>query len=139
MMKKVDDLVKSEEAFKNTKLPKGEFQEKGAVTQFRGSRPPRHSYRNGLPRTDNHHRRDHYQPYVSPRGPDRKYDNRRHNFRRREVLRIPWRKGELYKRLLSLEEAIRNCLGIQETQPSGQGCATKGNNHGKHMGNNNKG
>ncbi|GJT86327.1 reverse transcriptase domain-containing protein [Tanacetum coccineum] len=85
MMKRVDDFVKSEEAFKNTELPKGEFPEKGAVTQFRGSRPPRHSYGNGLPRTDNHHRRDHYQPYVPPRGPDRKYDNRRHDFRRREV------------------------------------------------------
>ncbi|GJV64290.1 reverse transcriptase domain-containing protein [Tanacetum coccineum] len=84
-MKRVDDFVKSEEAFKNTELPKGEFPEKGAVTQFRGSQPLRHSYGNGLPRTDNHHRRDHYQPYVSPRGPDRRYDNRRHDFRRREV------------------------------------------------------
>ncbi|GJS55092.1 reverse transcriptase domain-containing protein [Tanacetum coccineum] len=71
MMKRVDDFVKSEEAFKNIKLPKGEFPEKGAVAQFRGSRPPRHSYGNGPPRTDSHHRRDHYQPYVAPRGPDR--------------------------------------------------------------------
>ncbi|GJW02072.1 reverse transcriptase domain-containing protein [Tanacetum coccineum] len=85
MMKRVDDFVKSEEAFKNTELLKGEFLEKGAVTQFRGSRPPRHLYRNGLPRTDNHHRRDHYQPYVPSHGPDRKYDNRRHDFQRREV------------------------------------------------------
>ncbi|GKF20353.1 reverse transcriptase domain-containing protein, partial [Tanacetum coccineum] len=65
MMKRVDDFVKSEEAFKNTELPKGELPEKTAATQFWGSRPPRHTYR-----------RDHYQPYVPPRAPDRRYDNR---------------------------------------------------------------
>ncbi|GJS94144.1 reverse transcriptase domain-containing protein [Tanacetum coccineum] len=79
MMKRVDDFVKSEEVFTNTELPKGEFPKKVIATQFRGSRPPRHSYRNGPPRMDIHYRMDHYQPYVPLRAPDRRYDNRRHD------------------------------------------------------------
>ncbi|GJW93056.1 reverse transcriptase domain-containing protein [Tanacetum coccineum] len=55
MMKRVDDFVKSEEAFKNTELPKG----RTIITE-----------RIITNRT---------------RGPDRRYDNRRHDFRRREV------------------------------------------------------
>ncbi|GKA83832.1 hypothetical protein Tco_0805427 [Tanacetum coccineum] len=85
MMKREDDFVKSEEVFKNTELPRGEFPEKGTTTQFRGSRPPRHSYGSGPSRTNIHPRRDHYQSYVSPRAPDRRYDNRRHDHRRQEV------------------------------------------------------
>ncbi|GJS23947.1 reverse transcriptase domain-containing protein [Tanacetum coccineum] len=85
MMNREDDFVKSEEVFKNTELPRGGFPEKGTTTQFRGSRPPRHSYGSGPSRTDIHPRRDHYQPYVSPRAPDRRYDNRRHDHRRQEV------------------------------------------------------
>ncbi|GJX71341.1 reverse transcriptase domain-containing protein [Tanacetum coccineum] len=58
MMKRVDNFMNSEEVFKNTKLPKGEYPEKVTATQFRRSRPPRHSYVNGPPRTEVHHRRD---------------------------------------------------------------------------------
>ncbi|GKA83829.1 hypothetical protein Tco_0805424, partial [Tanacetum coccineum] len=76
---------KSEEVFKNTKLPRGEFPEKGTTTQFRGSRPTRHSYGSGPSRTYIHPRRDHYQSYVSPRAPDKRYDNRRHDHRRQDV------------------------------------------------------
>ncbi|GJY65001.1 hypothetical protein Tco_0466461 [Tanacetum coccineum] len=85
MMKRVDNFVKSEEVFKNTELPRGEFPQKGIATQFRGSQPPRHSYGNGPSRTDVQPRRDHYQPYVPPRAPDRRYDNRRHDHKRQEV------------------------------------------------------
>ncbi|GJT23751.1 reverse transcriptase domain-containing protein [Tanacetum coccineum] len=85
MMKRVDDFVKSDEVFKNTELPKGEFPERSIATQHRGSRPPRHSYRNGPSRMDAHPKRDHYQSYVPPRAPDRRYDNRRHDHRRLEV------------------------------------------------------
>ncbi|GKD93135.1 hypothetical protein Tco_1372972 [Tanacetum coccineum] len=41
MMKRVDDFVKSEEAFKSTELPKGEFSKKGQGTLYRGNRLPR--------------------------------------------------------------------------------------------------
>ncbi|GKA32539.1 hypothetical protein Tco_0718906 [Tanacetum coccineum] len=41
MMKRVDDFVKSEEAYKSTKLPKGEHLERGHETPYKGSCPPR--------------------------------------------------------------------------------------------------
>ncbi|GKE91825.1 hypothetical protein Tco_1572920 [Tanacetum coccineum] len=85
MMKRVNDFVKSKEAFKNMKLPKGEHPEKGTTTQFRGSRPPLHPHRNSPPRLDAYNLRDHYQPYVPPRASNRRYDNKRHNHRRQEV------------------------------------------------------
>ncbi|GJV51249.1 hypothetical protein Tco_1446990 [Tanacetum coccineum] len=69
MMRRVDDFVKSEETYKSTELPKGEHPEKGQGTPYRGNRSPRMKYGSGHPRTDNynnHNRRDHYQPYVSP-------------------------------------------------------------------------
>ncbi|GJX13393.1 hypothetical protein Tco_0205151, partial [Tanacetum coccineum] len=74
MMRRVDDFVKSEETYKSTELPKGEHPEKGQGTPYRGNRPPRMKYRSGHPRMDNynnHNRRDHYQPYVSPRAHNR--------------------------------------------------------------------
>ncbi|GJT85221.1 hypothetical protein Tco_1066938 [Tanacetum coccineum] len=64
MMKKVDDFLKSEEAYKSTELPRGEFPEKGQRTSYRGNRPPRAAYGGGQQRTDNHNtfnRKDHYQ------------------------------------------------------------------------------
>ncbi|GJY79815.1 hypothetical protein Tco_0485616 [Tanacetum coccineum] len=63
MMKRVDDFVKSEEAFKSTELPKGEFSEKGQGTSYRGSRPPRAAYEGRQHRTDNYNNfnhRDHF-------------------------------------------------------------------------------
>nr|GEW87436.1 hypothetical protein [Tanacetum cinerariifolium] len=77
MIRRVDDFVKSEEVFKNTELPKGEHPERPAVTQFRGSRPPRHSYGSRPSRPDICRKGDHYQPYVIPRAPNERYDNRR--------------------------------------------------------------
>nr|GEW82284.1 hypothetical protein [Tanacetum cinerariifolium] len=65
MMKRIDDFVKSEEVIKNTEFSKGEYSEKVTATQFRGSRPPRHSYGNGPPMMDVHHRRDHYQTKLN--------------------------------------------------------------------------
>ncbi|GKD90117.1 reverse transcriptase domain-containing protein [Tanacetum coccineum] len=46
MMQRVDDFVKSEEAYKSTKLPKGEQPKRGHGTSFRGGRPPRSSQGN---------------------------------------------------------------------------------------------
>nr|GEU61937.1 reverse transcriptase domain-containing protein [Tanacetum cinerariifolium] len=83
MMKKVDDFVKSEEAFKSTKLPRGEFSENGQGTSYRGSRPYHAAYEGRPHRTDNYsnfNHRDQYQPYVPPR-----VDNRRYDIRRQEV------------------------------------------------------
>nr|GEY02887.1 reverse transcriptase domain-containing protein [Tanacetum cinerariifolium] len=77
MMRMVDDFLKSEEVFKNTELPKREHSERPAVAQFRGSRPLRHSYGNRPSRADIYRRGDHYQPYVTPRAPNGRYDNRR--------------------------------------------------------------
>ncbi|GJT29858.1 hypothetical protein Tco_0910133 [Tanacetum coccineum] len=63
MMKRVDDFVKFEEAFKSTELPKGEFSEKGQGMSYRGSRPPRAAYEGRQHRTDNYNNfnhRDHF-------------------------------------------------------------------------------
>ncbi|GJX80057.1 hypothetical protein Tco_0328206 [Tanacetum coccineum] len=80
MMRRVDNFVKSDEAYKSTELLKGEHLEKGQGTPYRGNCPPCMTYRGGHPRTDNynnHNRKDHYQPYVSPRAHNRRYENRR--------------------------------------------------------------
>ncbi|GKC04053.1 reverse transcriptase domain-containing protein [Tanacetum coccineum] len=67
MMKRVDNFIKSEEAYKIMEPPKGEHPEKGQGMPYRGNR------------------RDHYQPYIPPRPPGRGYDNRRFEVRRQEV------------------------------------------------------
>ncbi|GJY58425.1 reverse transcriptase domain-containing protein [Tanacetum coccineum] len=70
MMKRVDDFIKSEEAFKSTELPKGEQPEKGPGAPYKGFRPPRIIQGGGPPRGEGynaHNRRDHYLPYVPPR------------------------------------------------------------------------
>ncbi|GJS81600.1 hypothetical protein Tco_0748141 [Tanacetum coccineum] len=80
MMNRVDDFVKSKEAFKSTKLPRGEFPDNRQGTSYQGSRPPRATYGGGQQRTynyNNFNRRDHYQPYVLPRTNNQRYDNRR--------------------------------------------------------------
>ncbi|GKA40791.1 reverse transcriptase domain-containing protein [Tanacetum coccineum] len=63
MMKRVDDFVKSEEAYKSTELPKGEHPKRGQGTPYRGSQPPRVMQGEGLPKMDGYNaynRRDHY-------------------------------------------------------------------------------
>ncbi|GJR45649.1 reverse transcriptase domain-containing protein [Tanacetum coccineum] len=88
MMKRVDDFVNFEEAYKSTGLPKGEHPERGQGTPYRGPRPPRVMQGGGPPKMDGYNaynRRDHYQPYVSPRQQGRRYDNIRFENRRQEV------------------------------------------------------
>ncbi|GKF68473.1 hypothetical protein Tco_0198152, partial [Tanacetum coccineum] len=73
-------FFKSEEAYKSTKLPRGDFPEKCQGTSYRGNQPPRAGYGGGQQRTDNHNnfnRKDHYQLYVSSSASNRRYDNRR--------------------------------------------------------------
>ncbi|GKB03409.1 hypothetical protein Tco_0831552 [Tanacetum coccineum] len=80
MVRRVDDFIKSEEAYKSTELPKGEHSEKGQGSSYRGKRLPRMAYEGGHQRMynyNNFNRRDHYQPYVSPRACNRRYGNRR--------------------------------------------------------------
>ncbi|GKE83014.1 reverse transcriptase domain-containing protein [Tanacetum coccineum] len=47
MMQRLDDFVKSEEAYKSTEFPKGEHPERRHEILFRGGRPPRLSHGNG--------------------------------------------------------------------------------------------
>ncbi|GKD77156.1 hypothetical protein Tco_1339777 [Tanacetum coccineum] len=41
MMRRVDDFIESEEIYRSTELPRGEFPERGLGTSYRRSRPPR--------------------------------------------------------------------------------------------------
>ncbi|GJS80368.1 hypothetical protein Tco_0730249 [Tanacetum coccineum] len=82
MMKKVDDFLKSEEAYKSTELPRGEFPDKGQRTSYRGNRPPRAAYGGGQQRTDNHNtfnRKDHSLTVCLPEQ-EQRYDNRSRKF-----------------------------------------------------------
>nr|GEZ46485.1 reverse transcriptase domain-containing protein [Tanacetum cinerariifolium] len=85
IMKRVDDFVKSKEAYKSTELSKGENFEKGQGASYKGNRPPRMGHGGGHPRMDKYSWRDHYQPYVPPRAYDQRYNNRMYNNRRQEV------------------------------------------------------
>nr|GEV30052.1 hypothetical protein [Tanacetum cinerariifolium] len=70
MMKRVDDFVKSEEAYNNTELPKGEHLEKGKRTPYKGNMPPLTGHEGKHQRVDNYNannHRDHYQTYILPR------------------------------------------------------------------------
>ncbi|GKE49050.1 hypothetical protein Tco_1480308, partial [Tanacetum coccineum] len=61
----IDNFVKSEEAYKNTKLPRGEHLEKGQGIPYKGPRLPRVMQSRGPPKVDGYntyHQRDHYQP-----------------------------------------------------------------------------
>ncbi|GKC33370.1 hypothetical protein Tco_1040664 [Tanacetum coccineum] len=141
MMRRVDDFVKSEEAFKSTKLPKGEQSEKGHGTPYRGFRPTRTAQNEGPPKGDvynNYNRRDHYQPYVPPRQPVRSSHPHptlrlvRHRKRgNMEGTRLSRGKGALHQRLLSAKKAVGNCSRIWKTQSSRQGCEAEGRKPGK--------
>ncbi|GJU18301.1 hypothetical protein Tco_1146267 [Tanacetum coccineum] len=90
MMKRVDDFVKSKEAYKSTELSKGEHPEKVQAIPLRGGIPSRPGHGSGHKRMDNYGRCDHYQPYVPPRAPDQRnddhqYDNRIYDNRRQET------------------------------------------------------
>nr|GEU49380.1 reverse transcriptase domain-containing protein [Tanacetum cinerariifolium] len=133
MMKRVDNFVKSKEAFKNTELPKGEHPKKGTTTQFRGSRAPRHPYGNGSQRPDAYNRRDHYQSYVPSRAPDRRCDNRRHDHQRQEVNHL----RAQHKRLFSLKKQLEVALESRKLNHLIKDVRQKGNNRGRQTGNNN--
>nr|GEX28870.1 RNA-directed DNA polymerase, eukaryota, reverse transcriptase zinc-binding domain protein [Tanacetum cinerariifolium] len=62
MLKRVDDYLRSEEAFRNTKLPRGEFSRKDAPAQWvqRGDRPQRYHYGN------NRRRQEHIYAFRAP-------------------------------------------------------------------------
>ncbi|GKB52391.1 hypothetical protein Tco_0903144 [Tanacetum coccineum] len=127
MMKRVDDFVKSEEAFKNMKLPKGEHPEKGTTTQFRGSRPPLHPYRNGPPKLDDYNLRDHYQPYVPPRAPDKIFDNKRHDHQRQEVNHLRLNSlTKLPSEILGHPNSIANSPLVPQRLPSEERKPAKG-------------
>ncbi|GJR00456.1 hypothetical protein Tco_0523440 [Tanacetum coccineum] len=88
MMNRVDDFVKSEEAFKSTELPKGEQSEKGHGMPYKGFRPSRTTQGGGPPRGEGynaHNRRDHYLPNVPPRQLGRRNESRSFENRRQEV------------------------------------------------------
>ncbi|GJR74527.1 reverse transcriptase domain-containing protein [Tanacetum coccineum] len=83
MLRRVDDYVRSEEAFKNTELPKGEFQKREAVGQWtpRNDRPHRVIY-GGRRRPDQrplHKAQEHYTPYVAPHRPNNDFRRPREN------------------------------------------------------------
>nr|GEV75143.1 reverse transcriptase domain-containing protein [Tanacetum cinerariifolium] len=54
MVRRVDNFMKSEEAYKSTELPKGDNPEKSQGTPYRPKRPPRTMYDGGHLRTDNY-------------------------------------------------------------------------------------
>ncbi|GJU19855.1 hypothetical protein Tco_1153197 [Tanacetum coccineum] len=64
-MKRVDDFVKFEDAYKSTELSKEEHLEKGQGTSYRGSRTPRPGHRCGHQRMDNYNT---YNPKKAIRG-----------------------------------------------------------------------
>nr|GEX36856.1 hypothetical protein [Tanacetum cinerariifolium] len=68
--RRVDDFVKSKEAYKSTEFPKGEHLERSLGAPVRCGRPPRVGHGSGQQRTDNYGRRDHYQPYAPHRAFD---------------------------------------------------------------------
>ncbi|GJR95709.1 hypothetical protein Tco_0267883 [Tanacetum coccineum] len=74
MLKRVDDYVRLEEAYRDTELPKGEFQLKEAPVQWgkRSDRPRRGPYGNARHRPDHippFRPQDHHAPYVAPHHP----------------------------------------------------------------------
>ncbi|GJY46325.1 reverse transcriptase domain-containing protein [Tanacetum coccineum] len=84
MLRRVDDYVRSEEAFKNTELPKGEFQKREAGGQWtpRNDRPHRVIYGGGRRRPDQrplHKAQEHYAPYVAPHRPNNDFRCPREN------------------------------------------------------------
>ncbi|GJX70640.1 reverse transcriptase domain-containing protein [Tanacetum coccineum] len=86
MMKRVDDFVKSEEAYKSTEFPKGEHPKKRQGAPYRGSRPPRVMQGGGPPKIDSYNaynRRDHYQPYVSSRQQGRRGECQKRKFHKK--------------------------------------------------------
>ncbi|GKC77634.1 hypothetical protein Tco_1128408 [Tanacetum coccineum] len=130
MMKMVNDFVKSEEAYKSTKLPKGEHSEKGQGTSYKGNRPPCSGYGSGYQRTDNYGRRDHYQPCVTLRAHDRRYDSRRYCDYHGE-------KGHYTNDCYQLKRQLEAALESRKLSHLVKDVRQWGNNRGRQPGNNN--
>ncbi|GJS46644.1 reverse transcriptase domain-containing protein [Tanacetum coccineum] len=79
MLRRVDDYVRSEEAFRNTELPKGEFQKKEAMGQWTpgNDRPHRMVY--GGRRRPFHRAQERHTPYVAPHRPNNDFRRAREN------------------------------------------------------------
>nr|GEU63063.1 hypothetical protein [Tanacetum cinerariifolium] len=116
MIGRVDDFVKSEEAYKSTELPKGEHPEKGQWTAYRGGRLPRMAYGVGHSRLDNynnHNRTDHYQPYVSPQPHNRRYNNQRQEVNHLSLDSLVKKPNEILA--IELQLQLRLCPSMTET------------------------
>ncbi|GJW67397.1 hypothetical protein Tco_0121821 [Tanacetum coccineum] len=149
MMKRVDDFVKSEEAYRSIEFPKEEHPEKGQGTPYRGPRPPRIMQSGGPPKVDGYktyNRRDHYQPYTKGNtgyrtlAPTTSLPSNDQNAKEGElgqILRLPWRKWALHQRLLLVKEIVGSCLRIWKAQPSSQRREAKWSNRGKQIKNSN--
>ncbi|GJT13293.1 hypothetical protein Tco_0860335 [Tanacetum coccineum] len=125
MMQRVDDFVKSEEAYKSTELPKGEQPEMGHGTSFRGGRPPRSGQGNGHQKMDNYDRGDHYQSYVPPRAQDRRYCDYHSE------------KGHYTNDCYHLKKKLEASLESGKLNHLVKDVRRKGNNIGRHPRNNN--
>ncbi|GJX69033.1 reverse transcriptase domain-containing protein [Tanacetum coccineum] len=104
MLRRVDNYVRSEEAFKNTELPKGEFQKREAVGQWtpRNDRPHRVIYggRRIPDQRPLHKAQEHYAPYVAPHRSNNDFRCPRENkhkrlFRPKKQLEIALETGKL--------------------------------------------
>ncbi|GJX06550.1 reverse transcriptase domain-containing protein [Tanacetum coccineum] len=79
MLKRVDDYLRSEEAFRNTELPKGEFQQKEVPLGQWGQRNERHQrmpYGNHRRRPEHkptYRTQEHHAPYVPPHRPNQEF------------------------------------------------------------------
>ncbi|GJV72746.1 hypothetical protein Tco_1492741 [Tanacetum coccineum] len=77
MLKRVDDYLRSEEAFRNTELPRGEFQRKDVPIQWvqRNDRNQRFQYGNSRRRLEQKpafRTSERQAPYVPPQRPNQK-------------------------------------------------------------------
>nr|GEV74496.1 hypothetical protein [Tanacetum cinerariifolium] len=125
MMQRVDDFVKSEEAYKSTELPKGEQPKRGHGTMLRGGRAARLGHGNGHQKTDNYGRRDHYQLYVPPRAQNRRYYDYHSE------------KGHYTNDCYHLKMQLEAALESGKLNHLVKGVRHGGNNKGRQPGNNN--
>ncbi|GJS57948.1 hypothetical protein Tco_0652732 [Tanacetum coccineum] len=94
MLKKVDDYVRSEEAFRDMELPRGEFQRREGPSQWvqKNDRMQKNSY--GSARRKPDHRpsfqpQEHHAPYVAPHRPQQNFPRpREHHKDNRAVLTL---------------------------------------------------
>ncbi|GJR52190.1 reverse transcriptase domain-containing protein [Tanacetum coccineum] len=78
MLKRVDDYLRSEEAYRSTELPRGEFQRRDASVQWvqRNDRSQRFSHGNNRRRSEHKfvaRMPEHHIPYVAPQRPNEEF------------------------------------------------------------------